>query len=184
MKKPLDLRIEDAPAIWTKVPRKADATFEYLYQKLIEENEGIMALADKKGCGPYDEPVRKKARPGQQMLLLLFRLDSEILNGGVTQFIWNAPFEIDDVGKAIKKLKLLELSADYKKVDDRLSEKMDEWVPLKQKWNEESDWKYFQETYPLLDLEWFDNAYMAKHRAPMVNALIAYVMDHKDDFVR
>ena len=182
MKKRLDLRIKDDPAIWTKVPRKADAAFEYLYQKLIEENEKLMALADKKGCSPYDEPVRKKVRPAQQILLLLFRLDSQILNGGVTQFIWNAPFEIDDVEKAIKKLKLAELALIYKKVDDRLMEQMDEWVALKQKWNEKPDWKYFQKTYPLLGLEWFDKAYMAKHRSPMVKALITYVLEHKRDF--
>ena len=51
----------------------------------------------------------------------------------------NAPFEIDDVEKAIKKVKQAELASIYKKVDDRLMEKMDEWVSLKQKWNE-PDW--------------------------------------------
>ncbi len=184
MKKRLDLRIIDDPTIWTSVPCKADTAFDYLYQKLIEENEKLMALAGKKECGPCDEPVRKQARPAQQMLLLLFRLDSEILNGGVTQFLWNAPFEIDDVGKAIKKLKLPDLSTHYKKVDDRLIEKMAEWVPLRQKWNEKPDWKYFQKTYPLLDLEWFDKAYLSKHRSKMIKALVAYIVEHKSDFVR
>ncbi len=184
MKKRLELRIKDDPTIWAKVPRKPDAAFEYLHQILIEENEKIMALADKKGCSPYDEPVRKKVRPAQQLLLLLFRLDSQILNGGVTQFIWNAPLEIHDAQKAIKKLKLAELSSIYKRVDDRLMEKMDEWLALKQKWNAKPDWKHFQKTYPLLDLEWFDKAYMAKHRSPMVKALIAYVLEHKKEFAR
>src|SRR5262245_61106162 len=133
--KRLDLRSKDEPKIWTKLPRKADAAFEYLYEQLIEKNKPMMALADKKGCGPYDEPVRKKVRPAQQVLLLLFRLDSQILNGGVTQFIWNAPFELEDVAKAIKKLGLAELGADYKKVDERLGERIKEWIPLKQKWN-------------------------------------------------
>lgn len=182
--KRLDFRIKDNPKIWTKLPRKADAAFDYLYQKLIEENEQIMALAEKKGCGPYDEPVRKKIRPAQEILLLLFRLDSQILNGGVTQFIWNAPFEIDDVEKAIKKLHLAELAVLYKKVDDRLMEKMKEWVALKQKWNANPDWGCFQKTYPLLALDWFDKAYMAKHRTKMVKALIAYILEHKVDLVR
>src|SRR5436190_18977194 len=142
--KKLDLRIKDDPKIWAKVPRKADDAFDYLYQKLIEENEKMMALADKKGCGPFDEPVRKKVRPAQQILLLMYRLDSEILNGGVTQFIWNAPFEVDDVEKAIKKLKLAELAVLYKKVDDRVMEKLDEWVALKQKWNKKPDWGFYQ----------------------------------------
>src|SRR6266404_4313587 len=100
--KRLDLRIKDEPDIWAKLPRKPDDAFDYLYQKLIEENEEIMRLADKKGCGPFDEPVREKVRPAQRVLLLMYRLDSEILNGGVTQFCWNAIFEVNDVAKAIK----------------------------------------------------------------------------------
>jgi hypothetical protein len=183
MKRP-DLRLTGNPQILTKLPRKPDDAFSYLYEKLIEQNEHISKLADKKECGPYDEPVRKKLRPAQQVLVLMLRLDSQILNGGVTQFIWNAPFEIDDVEKAIKKLGLTELAKIYKKVDDRLMEKMDEWVALRQKWNTKSDWEDFQKTYALLDLDWFDKAYMAKHRSKMVKALIAYVVKHKADFVK
>ena len=143
-----------------------------------------MALADKRDCGPYDEPVRKKVRPAQKVLLLLFRFDSQILNGGVTQFIWNAPFEIDDVEKAIEKLGLVELAKDYKKVDDRLLEKMKEWIPLKQKWNEDPDWSYFQKSYALLKLEWFDKRYMDKHRSKMVRALIEFVVKHRNEFAK
>lgn len=182
--KRLELRIKNSPEIWSKLPRKPDAAFEYLYQVLVEGNEKLMAMSEKIGCGPYDEPVRLKTRPGQKVLLLIFRLDSQILNGGMTQFIWNAPLELDGAEKAIKKLKLPELAAHFDKVNDRITEKMDEWIALKQKWNKKPDWEHFQKTYPLLELEWFDKAYMSKYRTKLVKSLIAYVLDHKADFVR
>jgi hypothetical protein len=185
MKKP-DLRIKDDPQIWAKVPRKADDTFDYFYVKLIEENQKVMALTDKIGCGPYDEPVRKKLRPAQKVLALMWRFDSQILNGGVTQFCWNAPFEINEVAKAIKTLRLPELEKLYKKMDARLEEKLDEWATLRNKWDEspESGWGFFQQSYKLLALGWFDKAYLAKQRSVMVKALLSYVVGHKGDFVK
>jgi hypothetical protein len=185
MKKP-DLRIKDDPQHWAKLPRKADDAFLYLYQKLIEENQKIMTLADRKGCGPFDEPVRKKLRPAQKVLVLMWRLDSQIQNGGITQFCWNAPFEINDVAKAINTLRLPDLAKLYKKMDARFEEKLDQWAVLRNQWAESPNpaWELFQQTYALLALEWFDKAYMAKHRAAMVKAVIAYVLAHKKDFVR
>jgi hypothetical protein len=185
MKQP-NLRIKDDPKIWAKLPRKTDDAFVYLYQKLIEENEQIMALAEKHGCGPFDEPVRKKLRPAQRILALLFRLDSQILNGGITQFCWNAPFELNDVAKAIKTLGQSELAKIYKKMDARLEEKLDEWAELRNKWADSPnpDWKYFQQSYALLNLAWFDKAYMAKHRTGMIKALLEYITKRKSDFVK
>jgi hypothetical protein len=184
--KKIDVRTKNDPQIWAKVPRKADDAFDYLYRKLIEENGQIMALAEKAGCGPYDEPVRKKLRPAQKVLVLMYRLDSEILNGGITQFCWNAPFEINDVAKAIKTLRLPELAKLYKKVDARLEKKLDEWAALRNEWSNSAnpDWGLFQQTYALLDLGWFDKAYMAKQRSEMVKALLSYVVGHKNDLVR
>ncbi len=181
-----DLRIKDNPRIWAKVPRKADDAFDYFYRTLIEENEKIMALTDKIGCGPYDEPVRKKLRPAQKVLVLMWRLDSEILNGGVTQFCWNAPFEISDVAKAIKTLRLPELEKLYRKVDARLEEKLKEWAALRNKWDESpsSGWGFFQQSYKLLALDWFDKAYMAKHRSGMLKALLSYLVEHKRDLIK
>jgi hypothetical protein len=181
-----DIRTKDDPRVWAKVPRKADDAFDYFYRKLIEENPKIIALADKKGCGPFDEPVRKKLRPAQKVLALMWRLDSQILNGGITQFVWNAPFEVNDVAKAIKTLQLSELSKMYQKMDARLEAKLDEWAALRNQWEEspKHDWKLFQQSYALLDLGWFDKAYMAKHRSAMVKALLSYVVAHKNDFVK
>lgn len=185
MKKP-DLRRKDDPKLWAKLPREADEAFEYLYLKLIEENDKIMALAEKHDCGPYDEPVRKKLRPAQKVLAVIFRLDSQILNGGIAQFCWNAPFEINDAAKAIKTLGQTELSKLYKKMDARFEEKIDAWAELRNHWADSPnpDWKYFQKSYKLLALGWFDKAYMSKHRKPLVKALLDYVLKHQRDFVK
>jgi hypothetical protein len=186
-KKTLDLRIKDDPNIWAKAPRKPDDAFDYYYQKLIEENEKLMALADKKGCGPFDEPVRKKANPAQAVLLLVYRLDSQILNGGITQFCWNAPFEANDVAKAIKKLEQPELAKLYRQCDARLEEKLDEWEDLWVKGHDEGGKvgiECFHKTYALLDLGWFDKAYLKAHRASLVKALLQFVVKNKKRFVK
>src|SRR5688572_19447024 len=114
-KKPLDLRTKDDPKIWAKLPRKADDAFNYLYQKLVEDNDVLGAFAEKKGCDPFEEAVRKKVSPSQEVLLLIYRMDSQILNGGLTQFVWNAPCEFEDAEKAIKKLEQSEFAKLYKK---------------------------------------------------------------------
>jgi len=187
MKKP-DLRIKDEPQIWSRLPRKADDALDYLFRKLIEENGELAALAEKKDCGLFDAPVRKKVSPGQQVFLLLYRLDSQILNGGVTQFCWNSPLEISDVAKAIRTLRQRELSELYKRMDARLEEKVDEWEDLWVKGHDASSharrWKCFRKTCALLDLGWFDKAYMAKHRNKMVKALLKFILAHKSDFIR
>lgn len=184
--KRLSHRIKDDPKIWKKLPAKPDAALEYLFEKLIEESETIGALVEKKGCSPFDEDVRKKVSSGQEMLLLMFRLDTQILNGGVTQFIWNSPLEMEDAGKTIKKLKQTELAKAYKKVEARVMEKLDEFANLRNKWAEslEPDWAVFQESYKILQVDWFDELYMKKHRTDLVQAMIDYVLKHKDEFVK
>jgi hypothetical protein len=146
-----------------------------------------MTLVEKKDCGPFDEPVRKKVSPAQEVFLLLYRMDSQILNGGVTQFVWNAPVEFDDARKAMKRLGQSELAELYKKAEDRVEEKMKDYEPLWVKGHQvggEVGKECFFKTYALLDLKWFDKAYLAKHRTKMVKALIDLVVKKKAEFVK
>ncbi len=169
------------------MPRKPDDAFDYLYQKLIEANEKLMALADKKGCGPFDEPVRKKANPAQEVLLLIYRMDSQILNGGLTQFIWNAPCEFEDVEKAIKKLEQSEFAKLHKKAVEHADAKFDEFEPLFIKGHEvggKVGLECFQKSYAVFGFKWFDKDYMAKHRTKLVKALIEFVLKNKKQFVK
>src|SRR5262249_1506967 len=129
MKKP-DLRLKDDPTIWSKVPRKADDAVEYLYQRLLEDNPAIGTLADKKGCAPFDEDVRKKLRPAQEILALIYRFDSELMCGAVLQFIWNSPFELNPVEDAIKTLGQSDLFKLYEKLGVSLDAKEIEWTDL------------------------------------------------------
>jgi len=184
--KKLDLRIKDDPAIWSKVPRKADDVIEYLYRKLIEENSAISALADKKGSAPFDEDMRKKLRPAQEVLALIYRFDSEIMCGAVAQFIWNSPFELDGVDKAIRTLKQSDLSKLFNKLGPCLDAREVEWTDL---WNKGhsvpgSGIECFCAFRKLLNLSWFDKAYLAKHRTKLIAALLAFVLKNKREFVR
>ena len=185
--KKLTYRIKDDAKIWSNVPRKTDDAFDYLYQKLIEENEALIAIADKRGCGPYDAPVRKKVSPAQEVLLLIYRLDSQILNGGITQFIWNAASEFDDVEKAIKKLRQPEFGKLYKKMQDHAESKFDEWEPLYIKGHEvggKVGMECFHKNYALFGLKWFDKDYLAKHRTKLVKAINEFVVKNKKEFVK
>jgi hypothetical protein len=145
-----------------------------------------MKIADKHGCGPYDQPVLKKLTAGQKLFVLIYRLDSQILNGGVTQFCWNAPLEFYDVQKAIQKLAQSELLKQYKKMDAVLVEHEDEFVDLYNKGHDAPGMgaQCFYKAYKLLKLSWFDKSYMSKHREKLVQALLKFVLAKKKDFVR
>jgi len=182
-----DYRIKDDPTIWAKVPRKPDDALDYLFQKLIEENEAIASLAAKHACDIFNKPVRKAVRPGQETFLLLYRLDFQILNGGLTQFFWNAFFEADDVKRPLKKLGLTDLLALYKKMEHDLTEdQMRAWAALYNEYHQspKRDLALFQKTYAVLNLGWFDKAYLAKHRSRMVKTLLDFILAHKSDFVK
>jgi hypothetical protein len=182
-----NFRIQDAPKIWTKLPRNADDALDYLYQKLIEKNEAIISLADKKGCGLFEEPVRKEVSPAQKVLLLIYRLDSQILNGGITQFIWNSSSEFDDAEKAIKKLRLPECAGLYKRMMDHADSKFEEFEPLYTKGHEiggKIGMDCFRQACSVLGLQWFDKEYLAKHRSKLVKSLIDFVLKNKKEFVK
>jgi hypothetical protein len=184
--KNLSYRITDDPKIWAKIPRKADDAFDYLYRHLIEENEALMSLAEKKDCAPFEGPVRKKVSRAQEVLLLIYRLDSQILNGGVTQFVWNSPFELDDVQKAAKRLGQIELLKLRKKLEVHLNDNEIEWTDL---WNKGHTTQgmvkeCFISFRALLGLKWFDKDYLKKHRAKLIDALVKFVIKNKKEFVR
>jgi hypothetical protein len=173
--------VKDNPTIWSKLPRNSEDLMEHLFEKLILDNPKLTAHADKIGCGPYDEPMLKRLSPAQEVFVMIYRLDSQILNGGVTQFCWNAVEVMDEVEAAIKTLKQTDLGKDYEKVYSRLEEKQDEWVDL---WNaEEHRAENFSKTYDLLAVRWFDKAYLSKHRAKLIKALLKYVLANKKEFV-
>ena len=181
-----DFRRKDDPAIWSNVPRKADDAIEYLHQKLIEENPVIGKLTDKNGCAPFDEEVRKKLRPAQEILTLIYRFDSEIMCGAVAQFCWNSPFEMEGVEKAIKKLGQSDLLKLYDKLEDSLNAKEVEWAEL---WNKGHSIpgvgvECFCKFRALLNLRWFDRDYLTKHRTKLIKALIDFVIRNKREFVK
>lgn len=188
MKKP-DFRIKDDPTIWSKIPRKADDAFDYLFEKLIERNAPLMKLAEKHECGPWNEPVRKKIHAHQEVFVLIYRFDSQILNGGVTQFLWNC-FD-DDINnvidKGIEKLHLPELEKLYERMLEKLNEKFDEWDALHVKGHEAGGTvgiQCFTKTYKLLGLDWFNKEYLAKHRNKLIETTIQFVKENKHRFVK
>lgn len=41
----------------------------------------------------------------------------------------------------------------------------------------------FQESYGLLDLSWFDNAYFEKYGPSLLKLIVEYVRSHKEEFI-
>ena len=130
------------------------------YQALIEDNERL----------PYeiiDSAERlKELTAGQRMLIVLGTFDSQVSNGGVTQFLWNCPSLIFDVADSIAYLGLADLQANYDRALEMLVGKKDQWLALRKMHEDVPGSRMlesFQQSYELLDLRWFDNAYFDKY---------------------
>ncbi|MGV3606043.1 MAG: DMP19 family protein [Planctomycetaceae bacterium] len=166
-----------------------------LYEALIDRNKRI-------GHEVYEQPERfKELMAGQRMLIQLGVFDSQVKNGGITQYFWNYAESIFDVADWIEALNLPELQANYDRALETLVGKKDQWIALRAEWNKRRDnpkWEAFQQTYELLDLAWFENAYFDKHgyneqqkwvrqsfglHHAMQVRLVEYVRAHRTEFI-
>jgi hypothetical protein len=118
------------------------------YEDLIGNNERI--------SDEVFEPERfKELTTGQRMLIRLFAFDGQVRNGGITQFFWNRTESIFEVADWLERLGVTELQANYERALEALGGKKYQWRELRA----EFAWENFRQTYALLDLGWFDDAY-------------------------
>jgi hypothetical protein len=138
---------------------------------------------------------------GQRMLLVLGTLDGQVKNGGLTQFFWNYPEYIFEARDAIEILDESELLKNYEAALELLVGNKDHWFELREKsfadWTA-PDWEPFRQSYELLNLSWFDNAYFDQRGENdsgqwvklsdglgirLMRKLADYVRSHKSEFV-
>lgn len=160
--------------------------FDGYCRKLLYKNQRFEELLHKLAQGLDESEYWVSATRGQRILHALGALDGQVKNGGITQFFWNCPeliFEASDALKALGDSELLEL---YDKAVHRLMAKHENWIDLRREWvNNASDpkWETFAESYELLDLGWFDDAYFAHCGPSLLKRLVDYVRSHKEEFI-
>jgi hypothetical protein len=182
-------------ADFAAIPADEDYPIDGYYDALIDRNERLgHRFAE-------DAELLKELTTGQRMLTQLGIFDSQVKNGGITQFFWNCPESIFDVGDWIERLGVPALQANYDRALEALVGRKDRWLALRAEWAKGRDnpsWETFQQTYQLLDLGWFDGAYFDKHgynerrewvrqsrglHHVLLTRLAEYVRTHRGEFI-
>ena len=191
-----DTKFADIPnKVVPRTVRLKDPTFEsseareWIFggycEKLLHKNEDLTEMLQQ-FLGRLDDPeCWDRLTQGQRILYSLSALDGQVKNGGVTQFFWNCPNLIFPASDALAALKYSELSTAYEKALESLIGKKDKWVELRnQSGNDpETFWEPFQATYDLLDLNWFDDAYLEQYGPTLIDLLLKYVRENKAEFI-
>ncbi len=154
-------------------------------------------------CNPhnlYEEPPESLTR-GQRLFLALGSFDSQVCNGGITQFFWNRPGGIPEVEQALQELNEVELRTLYVRAVNTLVGKEVDWAHLRAAAYRDAsnpDWDPFQQGYELLNLDWFDTAYYDRWgydangkwvmlgeglKLPFLRRLAAWVKAHPAEFI-
>src|SRR5262249_29996697 len=134
-----------------------------------------------------DSRSTKELTRGQQLLILLGAFDSQVSNGGVTQFFLDCPGSLFEVADAIEELGAAELVGQYGKALEALVGKKDRWLELRAEWAGAKDnprWETFQQTYDLLDLGWFDRAYFGQWGHNEKQEWVQFDRGLKQDFLK
>lgn len=190
-----DYRAEMSAAAFEAIPTDPDDPIDGYYDLLIDWNERIDHRF-------FEERERlQELTRGQRLLIQLGTFDSQVKNGGITQFFWNCPTYIFDVADWIEHLGVPGLQANYDRALETLVGKKDRWLALREEWAKGGDnpnWETFQQTYELLDLGWFDDAYFDKHgynekqewvrqsrglHHVLLTKLAEYVRTHPSEFI-
>ena len=144
-----DYRCLMSAADFDAMPSDEDYPIDGYYEALIDQNERIDHRFFE------DAEQLNKLTAGQRMLIQLGTFDSQVKNGGLTQFFWNCPDSIFDVGDWIERLEAWQLQANYDRALESLVGKKDQWLAVPQEWAKGRDnpnWETFQRSYELLDL--------------------------------
>jgi hypothetical protein len=155
-----DYRCLLSAAEFDAIPVDDDDPIDGYYEALIDQNARLdhRFFEDAKHLG--------ELTTGQRLLIQLGTFDSQVKNGGITQFFWNCAESIFDVADGIEYLRVPELQAKYERALESLVGKKDRWLALREEWakgGENPSWETFQQTYALLELGWFEDAYFDKH---------------------
>jgi hypothetical protein len=151
-----DYRCVMSAADFDAIPVDEDYPIDGYYDPLIDRNERIDHRFFE------DAEHLQELTIGQRFLIQLGTFDSQVKNGGITQFFWNCPKSIFDVAGWLEYLGVPELHIKYERALESLVGKKDRWLALREEWARGGDnpnWETFQQTYKLLDLAWFEKEY-------------------------
>ena len=146
-------------------------------------------------------PPIEQFTSGCRWFLVLYVFDSQVCNGGITQFFWNYPQLVSSVEEALTKLGEAELHALFTRAVETVLGKRADWTKLREEAYRNPtapDWEPFRQSYDLLDLNWFDKAYYDRSgfdeqqkwvvlaeglQLPFLRRLAAWVKAHPDEFI-
>jgi hypothetical protein len=196
-----DFRAKMSPAEFAAIACDDDYPLDEYYAKLVDGNDRFRAVYQEFPRGYEDINLIGQLSPGQQLLILLGVLDGQICNGGITQFFWNYPEYLFEVHDAIERLGDTAVLSNYERALEALVGKKERWLELRQECYGNKDgpsWESFRQTYDLLDLNWFDQAYFDKRgyneknewvrmkrglQHGFLHRLAAYIRSHRSEFI-
>lgn len=191
-----DMMFADIPnKVVPRTVRLKDPTFETRQarewivagycNKLLDKNVKLQALLQQFAGHLDKSECWCCLTQGQRILISLSALDGQVKNGGITQFFWNCPDLIFPVSDALVGLGYMELSVAYEKALESLMGNKDQWLNIRKQSSDNPtfSWEQFQETYELLDLNWFDDAYFKQYGLMLNDLLLKYVREHKTEFI-
>jgi hypothetical protein len=179
---PRTVRLKD-PAL--ESPEATEWILSGYCEKLLYKNEELLQLLNR-FAGKFDDPdCRNCLTRGQRILYALAVLDGQVHNGGITQFFWNYPDLVAEVSEALQSLGATELAEAYDKALAGLIGKQDDWGELRRRSSNDPSnfWEPFEQSYDLLDLAWFDDAYFRMYGPSLVQRLVNYVQANKQEFI-
>ena len=197
-----DFRAKVSPAEFAALTCEDDFPLDDYYTVLIVSNESFREIYHEFPRGYEDIQLIRQLTPGQQILILLGILDGQVCNGGVTQFFWNYPEYLFEVRDALERVGDAAVLSNYERALEGLVGKREQWIELRQACcgNEDGPmWESFRQSYKLLDLDWFDDAYFDKRSYNDNNELLtmqrglghhllhrvaAYVRSHRCEFIQ
>jgi hypothetical protein len=177
------------------IPADENYPIDGYYEALIDRNERLHHRFFE------DAKHLKELTTGQRLLIQLGTFDSQVKNGGITQFFWNCPDSIFDVADWLEYLGPPELQANYERALEALVGKKERWLALREEWakgGEGPDWELFRQSYELLDLGWFEDAYFDRHgynergewvrqakglHHVLLTRLAEYIRQHRAEFI-
>jgi hypothetical protein len=165
------------------------------YEKLIRKNAPLQQVLTQFRDRFDLSSLWPQLTSGQRFVLLLATFDGQVRNGGVTQFFWNCLSYTAPVQQALHEFNMPELAAKLDRAVATLLERFPDWNALRSSFEsvDEDAWAAFEESYELLDLDWFDQAYFSLHtdkpdgppsQEVITIRLLEYIATHRDEFIR
>jgi hypothetical protein len=197
----LDFRAKLTPTDFAAIPFDQEQPIDNYYAELIDGNQLFRGIQKDYPRGYEDIQLIRKLTSGQQLLILLGVLDGQICNGGITQFFWNYPEYAFDVRDAIDRLRDVAMLTNYERALEALVGNRGRWFELREEcYRAEGSpaWESFRQSYDLLDLRWFDEAYFDKRgyndekewvtlarglQYPFLHRLAEYVRSHRSEII-